>query len=117
MVNDEGGGERARGAARRFEADEEDDDELGREKSDSESDGEEFVRLEIEGGEMVGLGVQPTGERERELIEDEEDDLRLEKLVKASIAVIMELSELDVFVVCRLGLCRLLEVESQTRMS
>ena len=114
VVKDEGGGERARGAALRFDADEEDEDELGREKSDSESDGEE---LEMEGGKMVGLdGVQPTGERERELVEDELDDLRLEKLVKASMAVIIELSELGVFVVCKLGLCRLLEVESQTRM-
>ena len=111
MVNEEGGGERARGAARRFEADEEDEEEeLGREKSDSESEGEELARFETEGGEMVGLdGVQPTGERERELVEEEVDDLRREKLVKASMLII-ELSRLDVSVVCRLGLCRSLEV-------
>ena len=118
-MNEEGGGERARGACLRFVEDVE-DDEVGREKSDSESDSvEELARLVIDGGEMVGLdGVQPTGERDRELeleLVDEVDDLRREKLVKETM-VIIELSVLEIFVRCELGLCRLLEDESQTQV-
>ena len=114
----EGGGERDRGADRRFDervAFEE--DEVGREESDSESLRGEVATFVIEGGEIVGLeGFHPTGESERqpaaELVDEEDDRLR-EKLAKDNILVIM-LRRLGVlggdFVMMKRerGLCRLL---------
>ena len=91
VVKEDGGGERARGAGRRFRVVTV-EDVLGRKSSDSESEGEEVMKLETDGGEMVGLdGVHPLGDIERELeldeLEEVEDRLT-EKLVKASMLII-----------------------------
>lgn len=113
-MNEDGGGERERGAARRLRLVVDEAGPLAI-VSDSESDGEEVELEDIEGGEIVGLdGVHPTGERERELELEEEEDLRLWQPVKASMLII-GLVVLGDILYCELGLCRLLG-ESQTQM-
>lgn len=91
VVKEDGGGERARGAGRRFRVVTVEDVFGCTKSSDSESEGEEVMKLETDGGEMVDLdGVHPLGDNERELeldeLEEVEDRLT-EKLVKASMLI------------------------------
>ena len=83
----DGGGERAR----RFVL--VDNEELGRRKADSgEEDGEGVGEYESDGGETVDLdGVQPVGERDRELGCSVEllEDRRLMMMVKSNMIRIL----------------------------